>query len=289
MDLSIIILNYKSTNLIKYQLKKLYYYNFVNLCEDKKLEVEIIVVDNNSHDKISEVLETNFPNVKLIKSSENNGYGSGNNLGIKSALSKYILVLNPDIRIEKNVVEKLYEFIKDKEDIGLLAPRLINADGGIQDTCFSFPDWKYPIYRRTRLANTKAGKDWLDKFLMRKSDRTSTMQVDWIMGACFMIKKSTMESIGYFDDNIFMYLEDTDLCRRLWEKNKAVYYMGELSAIHLHQKGSEGKNILKSLLNNKLSRIHLNSWIYYMKKYRGRKLPLYCPSSKENQTNSEVI
>lgn len=281
MDLSIIILNYKQANLIKYQLKKLYHYNF-------DFESEIIVVDNDSHDNISEVIEKNFPNVKLI-TGKNTGYGGGNNFGIKSALGKYMLVLNPDIRIEKDVIEKLYKFIKNKEDIGLIAPRLINADGSIQDTCFTFPDWKYPIYRRTKLANTKDGKMWLERFLMRKSNRTSTMQVDWIMGACFMIKKSTMESVGYFDENIFMYLEDMDLCRRLWKQNKAVYYMGEVSAIHLHQQASGGRNIIKSLLNNKLSRIHLNSWLYYMKKYRGKKLPLNCPSEKANQTNSQVI
>ncbi|MDD3285004.1 MAG: glycosyltransferase family 2 protein [Patescibacteria group bacterium] len=272
MNLSIIILNYKQANLIKYQLKKLYYYDF-------PFESEIIVVDNNSHDKISEVIDKNFPNVKLI-TGKNIGYGGGNNFGIKSALGEYVLILNPDIRIKKDVILKLYEFIKNREDIGLVAPRLINADGSIQDTCFAFPDWKYPIYRRTKLAKTKSGKQWLENFLMKKSDRNSTMQVDWIMGACFMMKKSTMENIGYFDENIFMYLEDMDLCRRLWEKNKAVYYMGKIFAIHLHQQASHGKNIIKSLLNNKLSRIHLNSWIYYMKKYRNKKLPLYCPSTK---------
>lgn len=271
MDLSIIILNYKQANLIKYQLKKLYTYNF-------DFDSEIIVVDNNSNDNIEEIIEENYPMVRLIKSAENLGFAGGNNLGIKNAKGEYVLIMNPDIRTEKNVIEKLLQFIKNNPEAGIVVPRLNNADKTIQETCFCFPDWHYPLYRRTGLAKTKKGQKWLNKFLMEDFDHLTIKKVDWIMGACFIISKEKISRIGYLDDNFFMYLEDMDLCRRLWKEKKATYYLGNISAVHLHQKASVGKNIISSLLLNKLSRIHLKSWIYYRKKYKGQDIPKSCPS-----------
>ncbi len=266
MTLSIIILNYKQANLIKYQLKKLYHYNF-------EFDSEIIVIDNNSHDDIQEIIIADFPKVKFIKSKNNLGYAGGNNLGIKRAQGNYILILNPDIRISQESIQKMLDFLKKNPTVGLIAPRLINADKTTQETCFQFPNWQYPLFRRTGFGKTKSGKKWLAKFLIKDFDHKSTRKVDWIMGACWMANKKTIQEIEYLDKNYFMYLEDMDLCRRLWNKNKAVYYLGEISAIHLHQKASENKNIIYSLFFNKLSRIHLKSWFYYIKKWRGQKLP----------------
>lgn len=266
MDLSIITLNYKQANLIKHQLKKLYHYNF-------EFDNETIIVDNNSNDNIQEIIESDFPKANFIKSKSNLGYAGGNNLGIKKARGDYILILNPDIRISKKSIEKMLDFLKKNPQAGLIAPRLINADKTTQETCFRFPNWLYPLFRRTGFGKTKNGKKWLAKFLMKDFDHKSTKKVDWIMGACWMANKKIIQEIQYLDENYFMYLEDMDLCRRLWNKNKAVYYSGEISAIHLHQKASENKNIIYSLFFNKLSRIHLKSWLYYIKKWKKQASP----------------
>ncbi len=275
MKLSIIILNYKNANLIKYQLQKIYTYNF-------DFESEIIVVDNNSQDNIENILINNFPQVKLIKSKINLGYPSGNNLGIKNAQGKYILILNPDIRISKNTIIEMIKFMDNNKDAGLVAPRLNNADNSVQYTCYRFPNLFYPFYRRTSLAQTKAGQKWLNNFLMKDFDHQSIQTVDWVMGSCFLIKKVDLSKTTH-DENFFMYLSDMDLCRNLWNQKKQVYYLGNISAIHLHQKASAEKNIIHSLLFNKLSRIHLKDWLYYLQKWRGQKLPKSCPSAQENK------
>lgn len=265
MPLSIIILNYKSANLVKYQLKKLTTYNF-------SFQTEIIVIDNDSCDNIEEVVKE-FPSVHFIQAGVNNGCGAGNNFAAKTAKGDYILFLNPDIRIELDTIEKLYYKIDSDENIGIIAPRLENGDGTIQETCFSFPDIYYPLFRRTSFANTKFGQKWLYKFLLKDLDKTKNSKVGWIMGSCFMIKKSVFDKINGYDDNIFLYLEDTDLCRRVWESGKQVYYMGEVSAIHLHQQQSANKNVFISIFTNRLSRIHIRSWLYYMKKYYKKPTP----------------
>jgi GT2 family glycosyltransferase len=272
MELSIIILNYKSANLIKYQLQKLANYNF-------EFESEIIVVDNNSQDNIEEIIKKNFPNIKFIKSEVNLGYPAGNNLGIKNAQGKYILILNPDIRIKKEVIEKMMEFMKNNQNAGLVAPRLNNANQSIQHTCYRFPNLYYPFYRRTSLGKTKAGQKWLNNFLMKDFDHQSIKKVDWVMGSCLLLKKEDALEKNMHDENFFLYLSDMDLCRNLWSENKAVYYLGNISAIHLHQKASAEKNIFQSLLFNKLSRIHLKDWLYYLRKWQKQDLPKSCPSS----------
>jgi GT2 family glycosyltransferase len=274
MELSIIILNYKSANLIKYQLTKLYHYNF-------SFDSEIIVVDNNSEDNIEKILKTDFPNIKFIKSNKNLGYVNGNNIGVDNAQGKYVLILNPDIRIEKEAIERLLDFIKQHPDAGLVAPRLINANQSTQETCYRFPNLYYPFYRRTSLSKTKAGKRWLHKFLMKDFDHKSVKKVDWIMGSCYILKKDDVHK--HHDSNFFMYLSDMDLCRDLWNNEKAVYYLGDISALHLHQKASAEKNVFKYLFN-KLSRIHLKDWFYYLKKWKKQDLPKSCPSSIEKNT-----
>lgn len=272
MELSIIILNYKSANLIKYQLTKLYYYDF-------DFDSEIIVVDNNSEDNIEKILKKDFPRVKFIKSNQNVGYVKGNNIGVENAQGKYVLILNPDIRIEKEAIEKLLNFIQQHSDAGLVAPRLINADQSTQETCYRFPDWHYPFYRRTSLGKTKSGRKWLHKFLMKNFDHQSIKKVDWIMGSCYILKKEDVYK--HHDPNFFMYLSDMDLCRNLWNNEKAIYYLGDTFALHLHQKASAEKNILHSILFNKLSKIHLKDWLYYLRKWKKQDLPESCPSKIE--------
>jgi N-acetylglucosaminyl-diphospho-decaprenol L-rhamnosyltransferase len=269
MELSIIILNYKNANLIKYQLQKLVNYKF-------SFNSEIIVVDNNSKDNIEKIIKTNFPKIKFVKSNKNTGYVNGNNIGVDDAQGKYVLILNPDIRIEKETIEKMMEFVKNNPDAGLVAPRLINADNSIQDTCYRFPDWHYPFYRRTSLSQTKFGKKWLHKFLMKDFDHKSIKKVDWVMGSCYILKKDDVHK--HHDPNFFMYLSDMDLCRDLWKNEKTVYYLGNVSALHLHQKASAEKNIFKYLLN-KLSWIHLKDYFYYLQKWKKQDLPKSCPSN----------
>jgi GT2 family glycosyltransferase len=270
MELSIVILNYKNANLIKYQLKNLVDYKF-------EFNSEIIVVDNNSQDKIEKIVMANFPSVKFIKSDKNLGYVKGNNIGVDNAQGKYILILNPDIRIEKKAIERLLDFIKQHPNAGLVAPRLINADQSTQETCYRFPDWHYPFYRRTSLSQTKSGQKWLHKFLMKDFDHKSIRKVDWVMGSCYILKKDDVHK--HHDPNFFMYLSDMDLCRDLWKNEKIVYYLGDISALHLHQKASAEKNIFHSILFNKLSKIHLKDWLYYLKKWKKQDLPRSCPSN----------
>lgn len=266
MLLSIVILNYKTLGLIKNCLKAIKELNW-------NFSYEIIIVDNCSNDGSAEYIKENLFEVKLIESPKNLGFGGGNNLGIKEAQGKYVMVLNPDILILNNAVDKMIAFMEKNLSAGLVGPKLLNPDGSLQYSCSRFPDWYLPFYRRTILSNTKKGKKWVDHYLMKDWDHQSNQKVDWLYGACLLVRQSALEKVGLFDqENYFMYMEDLDWCRRFWENNYEVWYLSEAEVIHFHQRDSADSSGITGIFK-KSGRIHLKSFLKYCLKFRGKPLP----------------
>jgi GT2 family glycosyltransferase len=265
MDLSIIILNYKTLGLVKNCLKAI---------KDLQLpfDYEIIIVDNNSLDNSVEYLKDNYFDVKVITSNVNLGFAGGINLGINVATGKYLLVLNPDILILSKAVENMFNFMELNPKAGICGPKLLNPDGSLQYSCSRFPDWRLPFYRRTFLAKTKRGKNWVNDYLMNDWDHKENRKVEWLYGACLMVRRELLKEVGLLDDRYFMYMEDLDWCRRFQEKGYEVWYVSEAEVIHYHQRDSAVTAGLKGIFK-KSGRIHLKSWLKYYLKYKGKPLP----------------
>ena len=264
MDLSIIILNYHNKNLAKELLKNLAELNL-------PYDYEAIVVDNASYDGVEEVVKK-FNKAKFIQSDRNGGFAFGNNLGIKEAQGKYIMIMNPDLAILSDGVIQLYQYMEDHPEVGLAGPRLINADKSIQYSCTSFPDWHLPMYRRTSLANTKAGKKWLYKYLMKDFDHYKNAYVPALFGACLIFRKDSLDKVGLLDERYFMYMEDLDWSRRFWQAGYKVAYVGKAEIIHLHRRQSAAESLPRTLFS-KSARHHVISFIKYLKKFKGKDLP----------------
>jgi GT2 family glycosyltransferase len=263
MEISIVILSYKMKGLVK---------NCINSIFESKIDVpyEIIVVDNDSQDGVGQMLSEKFPQVKFIQSGCNLGMGGGNNLGIKVAEGRYVLVMNPDIFVFHDSIQKLYDHIKDRSDVGLVAPRLLNPDKTLQHTCYRWHDFWIPIYRRTFIGKFKFAEKALERFLMLEWDHATTREVDWIQGSCLLIPKKVFDKVGVFDEDFFMYFEDTDLCRRINKGGYKIVYLADSEVIHLHRRQSADGGRWKVVFN-KLTRIHVRSWLKYMWKWRERK------------------
>lgn len=292
MDISIVIVNYKSKN------------NAVNCIESIKksdlagVDYEIILVDNNSGDRGAEEIKKMLPEVKIIESKKNLGMGGGNNLGIKEAVGKYVLILNPDTIVKPEAIKKLYDYLEANENVGVAGPKLLYPDGQLQYSCFR--GWKFltPVYRRTFLG--RMAKKHLNNFLMRDFDHLSAREVDWLMGSCLMIRRSVLDKIKtsprnltpslsfpasmcgagsrrggkesqgeeeYFDERFFMYFEDTDLCRRVRQAGWKVIYFPEAVVVHDHVRASAKKPWYLAPFLSKLSRVHIISWIKYFLKW----------------------
>jgi|APSaa5957512535_1039671.scaffolds.fasta_scaffold39733_1 GT2 family glycosyltransferase len=265
MDLSIVILNYKNKNLAKELLKNLVELNL-------PYQHEIIVVDNASYDGIKEIVEEKFPQVKFIQSHKNGGFAYGNNLGIKQAQGKYIMIMNPDLAILSDAIDILYKYMEDNIDVALAGPRLINADKSVQSSCTTLPDWRLPMYRRTSLGDTKAGRRWLDKYLMKNLDHYKNNYVPALFGACLIFRSDALDKVGLLDERYFMYLEDLDWSRRFWQNGYKVAYVGKAEIIHLHRRQSAAQGLIKTLFS-KTARNHIISFVKYLLKFKGQKLP----------------
>jgi len=255
MDLSIIIVNYKS------KIKLLNCLESIRQSDLGGLNYEIIVVDNNSGDDLSDLT-----GVKVIVSPNNLGMGGGNNLGIKNSGGEYILISNPDIVYDKDSIKKLYEFFKADRSIGLIGPKLINPDGSLQYSCARFPQIYIPLLRRTSIGYFFPSR--LNHYLMKKVSHEEVLQVDWVMGACFMIRRSELESDNkLFDERYFMYFEDVDLCRQIKNRGQSVVYFPVVKVVHNHMRQSANLPWYKSLLSDKIAREHLKSAFRYFRKW----------------------
>jgi len=263
MQLSIVILNYKTKNLLKQCLK-----NIANL--SLPFEHEIIVVDNNSQDGAEEMVKENFPEYKFIQADRNRGMGAGNNLGIKHSRGEYVLILNPDVVVLENSIEKLLKFIEKDKKIGCVAPQLLYPNKTYQQSRYKFPKFfMLPVFIRTGLG--KFVKRALDEYFMNNIPIDQAHKIDWARGSALLIRKSVLDKIHGFDERFFMYLEDTDLCRRIWQAGYEIWYVPDAQMIHYYFRESGSGSWLKDLFK-KLAWIHIASWFKYFWKWRGRSL-----------------
>jgi len=260
MDLSIIIVNYKSKGHTLNCIKSVEKSDFANL------KYEIIVVDNNSHDSIGKILNWQNPNIIFIQNKKNYGLGRANNIGIKKAKGKYIVVMNPDTIALDDVFKKLYFYMEENPEVGLVAPRQLNPDKTIQNSCFRYPGIFVLLSRRTFLGNYSLAQKSIDKYLMKDFDHKSEKEVDWILGSFMFMRADALKTVGLFDEKFFLYFEDIDLCRRFWAKKWKVVYYPFAQIIHNHARESAQIKWYKFFLS-KTSRYHFSSWLKYLKKW----------------------
>lgn len=263
MELSIIILNYKTKGLVKQCIRNV-------MASTVGLEYEIIVVDNGSKDEVENMLAENFPQVRFLQTGKNLGFASGYNVGIKEAKGKYILILTADVTVLEGSIANLVGFMEKNPETGLAGPKIINPDGSYQITCRTFQTPKIILYRRTPLFNLSFAKKELAKHLMSDFDRQSNREVDWVMGACMIVRKSALDKVGLFDERFFFYVEDMDWCRRFWVQGYKVNYIADAVVIHLYEKASD-HGIWNFWKLDKMARWHMVSGIKYFLKYLGVK------------------
>ena len=172
--------------------------------------LEVIVVDNCSTDGTAELVENEFPEVRLIKNSKNLGYGGGNNLGVKYAKGKYVTILNPDTKVEKNWLEELLKPLEKEENL-ITTPKILDYGGSKINTCGN-------INHFTGLAFTRG----LDE---SPAEFAKPEYLSGLSGACFALKRKDYLEIGGFDKNLFSYMEDVEFSWRAHAKGFRILYV----------------------------------------------------------------
>lgn len=258
MDLSIITLNYKSKGLVKQCLAGIQ-------AAPPRLSYEIIVVDNSTDDELEEIIMEKFPAAKYVPAPKNLGYAAGNNLGIRQASGSYILILNPDVAVTEGAIEKMVDFLELNPRVAIAGPKLVHPDRAMQFSCYHFPTWDMPLYRRTWLGKFSFGQRKLQNYLMLDWDHQNPRAVDWLLGACLLVRQRAIEQVGLLDEKFFLYFEDVDWCRRFWQSGYQVFYYPEAEMFHYYQRQSAESGLWNIL--NKPNRAHIMSWLRYFWKW----------------------
>jgi len=263
--LTIIITHHQTPVLLKLCLKSI-----IENIED--IEYEIIIADSQTESVVKDLIEEKIfkkekDKIKLISFSKNVGYAKLVNVAIKSANGNNILILNADILILKGSIQKMIDFMKDNPQTGIIGPQLLTFSNKIQNSYFKFPTLGAILARRTFLGKLKWGKKKLNKFLMQEEDSISK-KVDWVQGSAMFVRKEAINKVGLMDERYFMYLEDTDWCRRFWQNNYEVIYLSSAQMSHYYYRVSKKWNSFLDVLFNKYTRIHLMSAFKYFWKWR---------------------
>lgn len=264
MDISVIILNYKSKGFVMNCIKSITEADFK--IGERKLNYEVIVVDNNSDDKIGDFLAWQYPKVVFIQNDANVGMGAGNNVGIRRATGKYIVVMNPDTISYPDTFRGLFEYMEENKKVGVCGPKQLNPDKTVQNSCYRWPSLMIPIYRRTPLGKFRFAQKYLDRYLMKDFDHKSIREVDWLLGSFLFLRSEALDKVGIFDERYFMYFEDTDFCKRFHEHDYLVIYNPELKIIHNHTRHS-AKVKWFAFFSNTSTRQHIVSWLKYLLKW----------------------
>lgn len=191
---------------------------------ENEAKIKTIVVDNNSDDESLEDAEKKFPKVEFIKNKNNVGFGKAHNQVLKNLDTEYVLLLNPDCLLEKNVITKLLNYYEKNPDTGAITCKIILPDGTVDLTAHrGLPTpWASLLYF--------FGDN--SKYHLTKSDMKSPHEVDSISGAFFLTKKSVLEKSGFFDEDYFLYGEDIDLSVRIHQAGFKVIYFPDVSITH---------------------------------------------------------
>ena len=261
MEVSIVIVNFNHKYFIKLAVEALEKSVFNG-------KFEIIVVDNGSNDEVSLSFKEKAQKdgrIKLIR-GKNIGFGAGNNLGAKEARGKYILFHNPDVTVSPDSIQKLYDFAEKNVDAGLIAPKLVYANGKIQESCRRNMSFFDLVIKRTPLKRIPRFKKRLNSYLMGDYNHDETQDVELATGAAMFVKNDFFKSIGGFDERYFLFMEDFDLCKKVWAEKKRVVYFTETEFMHYHKRLSHEGFIGSTF--KKVFWLHVSSAIKYFWKWR---------------------
>ena len=236
-ELSIIIVSYNSLGYLRECLD--------SICSHPPgKDFDIVVVDNASTDGTNGYIRKGHPDVILITNKKNRGFAAASNQAITATDSRYILLINSDCEVYSDSINKLTEYMDKNPRVAVAGPKIINSDGSVQYSCRRFPSF-FGAAAHTVLTHIYPGNPISRKYMMTDVCRDRPFSVDWVSGSCMIIRRQSLEETGPLDENYFMYVEDIDICYRMWQNGWEVHYMPYSEVLH-HIGGSSRKPASKN-------------------------------------------
>lgn len=261
-DISIVIVSFNTKNLTRKCI------NCV-IKHASYTKYEIIVVDNASKDGSADMITKEFPWINLIKLPDNKGFAGGNRPGMKIARGRYILLLNSDAFISEDTLEKSISFMDEHPNIGILGCKLTNPDGSMQPSARMLPGPLNKLLTISGLADRYSKSRFFGRVDFSWWDHSTPRNVGWVVGAFFLIRRETMEEIGYLDDRYFLYFEEVDYCLTAKRAGWDVVFYPYTEVVHLGGKSAENSEDNFSENGKQILTIRLSSELEYYNKFYG--------------------
>ncbi|MCC7354781.1 MAG: glycosyltransferase family 2 protein [Anaerolineae bacterium] len=241
MDLAVIIVNWNVRDLLRRCLASL-----DDSARRGGLATAVIVVDNASHDGSAEMVKAEFPGVRLVASERNLGFTAGNNLGLRALfeypendLPRYVLFLNPDTEVVGDALATMVRYLDAHPAVGVIGPQLRYPDGTVQPSRRRFPTLATAFLESTLLQRSWPRSGIQRRYYVADVADDAEQEVDWLVGACLMVRRTALTEIGGFDEGFFMYSEELDWCRRAKALGWRVAYLPAAQVLHYEGKSSE--------------------------------------------------
>jgi len=237
--LDIVIVNYNSTDRLLNCLSSIHR-------SLGNLSVKILVEDNASTDGVDRITKL-FPEVQLTENTVNLGFAKAVNQSLRKGCSPYVILLNPDTLIVSDFFDPAIEFMEQHSDVGVLGPKILDPDGSVQGSARSFPTPLTAIFGRTSLLTRLYPNNPISRqnILTAGFDNQAIVPVDWVSGAGMLVRRKAIDAVGLMDERFFMYWEDADWCKRMWEAKWKVIYYPAISLTH-HVGTSSKKRFFRS-------------------------------------------
>lgn len=256
MDVSFIIVNWKTKKLTEQAISSIYKYAI-------DFTYEIILVDNNSQDGSADFISNKFPKVKIIANKANVGFARGNNEGIKISKGDFIFLFNSDAYLVDDSIKNLVKRARELPNLGAIGPQVLNVDRSIQQSVGFQPDLLRVLFWMSFLDDLPFGEYLKPYHVDHDRFYKKEHKVDWLTGAAIMVPKKVIKKAGALDGRIFMYGEDVDWCLRIKNAGFDIYFSPVSRLIHIGR-GSSGQISKNAILGE------YKGLIYIYKKHKSK-------------------
>ena len=222
---------------------------------------EVIVVDNGSQDRTLAVLRASFPAVQIMENPHNRGVAPARNQGIRRARGDYVLILDDDTIVHPAALDQLVHLLDARPEVGLCGPKLVDAEGRLCLSCRLFPTLPDKLGRRFPSVLTRKAARQIELAELADWAHDTLRAVDYVIGACQLIRRRALDEVGLLDERIFYGPEDIDLCVRMHQAGWQVVYQPAAVVTHAEQR------IARSAFS-RLGWKHLCGLAYYFWKHR---------------------
>jgi GT2 family glycosyltransferase len=245
LDVSVVIVSFNTRDVLRECLASVFR-------ETREVSFEVIVVDNASADGSADMVATEFPQVRLIRNTENRGFAAACNQGILVTRGRYVLLLNPDTRVLEDAVARTVAYADGHHNAAAVGCQVLNTDGTVQRTCFRYPSVLHVALSGLALDRLPFGRCFFGRERMRDWKRDSEREVEVVTGSCMLLRREAMEEVGLMDEAYFVYGEEADWCFRcgrvgwrvLFTPHARVFHAGDrstrlvLTAMHVQLRRS---------------------------------------------------